>query len=211
MPVMMSVWQRIHLLERTLRQLENQRDVTVHFYLLNNNHLLKREIEFVVCHADNQYSCFSRFVWMSELCHLYPFFVVIDDDQAFGLDLLRTLWKEKIWGDAVGSHARSFTPGKSYWHKRPSPLGQLATYCGPGGMIIDSRLLGARRLLECPEEYMMMDDIWLSYVLDHHLGAPMLRSSVEIATTDHAGDTWWRISDQKTACLEALRESGWRV
>ena len=42
----------------------------------------------------------------------------------------------------TGCHAYRFQRGRDYWRKARAKPGHAADYCGPGGMIIDSRLLG---------------------------------------------------------------------
>ncbi len=221
-PVLMAVWQRVHLLERTLDRLAAQEGVSVDFYIVNNNPTVAAAVEqlasrfapplrVAVAHGDNALGCFGRWVHLARLRHRYPFLVVIDDDQVFDSRFLRTLWEDKVAGGIAACHAFAFDARRAYWEKRRLRPGERATYCGPGGMIIDSRLLDSRRLLACPQEYMMLDDLWLSHVVDHHLRAPMVRSSAMVTMTDRAGDTWWRLYDRKIAALETLRRSGWRV
>ncbi len=137
---------------------------------------------------------------------------MIDDDQIFDGNFLQTLWYERIVGGVVACHAFQFRRRKDYWGKeRVAHAGAAATYCGPGGMIIDGRLLAARKLLECPRKYMMMDDIWLSYVLEHHLKAPLVKSSAKVDMIDPASDTWPRLREEKIGMLESLRDAGWKV
>jgi hypothetical protein len=40
----------------------------------------------------------------------------------------------------------------------------LAHYCGTGGAVIDTKLLGASDLYECPRRYWFIEDLWASYV-----------------------------------------------
>jgi Glycosyl transferase family 2 len=221
-PVVMAVWRRVHLLERTLSRLSTQKGVRAEFHILNNNFDARAEVEQIaarfrsrlaitIVRRDNESGCFGRFLYMRQLSQEYPYIVVIDDDQLFDDDFLRTLCEDRIVGGIAGCHAFRFQRRKDYWHKQQLRAGQLADYCGPGGMIIDSRLLGSRRLLGCPRDYMMMDDIWLSYVIGHHLKAPMVRSAAMVAMTDLAGDTWHRIRAEKIGMLETLRDAGWEV
>ena len=58
---------------------------------------------------------------------------------------------------------------------------------------------------------MMMDDIWLSYAVGHHLNAPIVRSGANVVMIDLAGDTWHRIREEKVQMLETLREADWII
>jgi hypothetical protein len=221
-PVVMAVWRRVHLLEGTLSRLSMQTGVRADLHILNHNPDAQAEVEQIaarfrsrlavtVVHSDNASGCFGRFLYMRRLSQRYPYIVVIDDDQVFDDSFLRTLCEDRIAGGIAACHVFRFQRKKDYWHKQRLLPGRFANYCGPGGMIIDSRLLGSRRLLTCPRDYMMMDDIWLSYVVGHHLNAPIVRSGADVAMIDLPGDTWHRIRDEKILMLETLREAGWAV
>ena len=56
-----------------------------------------------------------------------------------------------------------------------------------------------------------MDDIWLSYVANHVLKAPVRKSSAAVKMIDTAGDTWPTIRSKKIEFLEELRRRGWKV
>jgi hypothetical protein len=221
-PVVMSVWRRVHLLENTLSLLAAQRGVRANLHVINNNPGMQAAIERIaagfhsrmtitIVRGDNRFGCFARFLYMHKLRRRYPFIIVIDDDQVFGHDFLRTLWHDRIAGGVVGCHAFQFHRRKDYWRKQRLRAGAVATYCGPGGMIIDSGLLEAPALLACPSEYMMMDDIWLAYVLGHRLKAPMAKSAAKVEMIDLAADTWHRIREEKILMLETLRDTGWEA
>lgn len=219
-PVMMCVWRRPHLLQRTIDQLAGQFHVQPRLYLWNNNRLLQEEIDRTI--AENRHrlpievhhhhfniGCFGRFMHAQPLLEQFPFFVIIDDDQQFDDDFLWKLWNDRIPGGVAASYARGFIRNEQYWERRDLEFGEKANYTGPGGMIIDARLLADPRLLQCPEEYWMCDDIWISYLLDHLIGAPMKRSSAVVKMTDIPNDTFHSLRQTKVDFLEELRRSGW--
>jgi hypothetical protein len=221
-PVIMSLWKRLPLLDRSLFQLAHQEGVRPTVYLLNNNPHVKQEVEkevaryrsrlaIHVVHSDNSLSCFGRFVLARRIRNGSPFLFFIDDDQAFDRTFLRTLWHERTEGGITGCHAHRFRRSRDYWRKERSKAGRGADYCGPGGMIIDSRLLDQPALLRAPPEALIMDDIWLSYVANHVLKAPIRKSSAAVEMTDMAGDTWPTIHSKKIEFLEELRRRGWKV
>jgi hypothetical protein len=221
-PVIMSLWKRLPLLDRSLYQLAHQEGIRPTVYLLNNNPHIKQEVEkevtryrsrlaIHVVHSDNSLSFFSRFVLARRVRNGSPFLFFIDDDQAFDRTFLRTLWHERTEGGITGCHAYRFRRSRDYWRKESAKAGHGADYCGPGGMIIDSRLLGQPALFRAPPEALIMDDIWLSYVANHVFKAPVRKSSAAVQMIDPAGDTWPTLRGKKIEFLEELRRRGWKI
>ena len=122
-PVVMAVWRRVHLLERTLSRLSMQNGVRAELHMLNNNSDAQTEIEQIaarfrsrlditIAHSNNKSSCFGRFLYMHQLRHEHPFIVVIDDDQLFDDHFLRTLCEDRIVGGIAAVHRLSFSEEK---------------------------------------------------------------------------------------------------
>lgn len=221
-PVMMCVWRRPHLLQRTFDQLAGQFRVKPHLYLWNNNIAVRDEVDRIVAenghrlpvsvrHSPTNVGCFGRFIHAQPLIDKYPYFVVIDDDQRFDEPFLHTLWHEKVELGAVAAYARGFIRNDPYWSRTRLEPGEPATYCGPGGMIIDRRVLADKRLLKCPDKYWMMDDIWLSHLLHHRRRATVRKSSAVVEMTDGKNDTYHGLKSNKVEFLDALRDKGWKV
>jgi hypothetical protein len=218
----MCVWKRIHLLPMTLQQLCRQIGVVVDFYIWNNNGSVVYKVEKIAAtyrsdiniqihHHPSNVACIGRFWLASRLRNRYPFVVFIDDDQQFNDTFLLTLWNERVSGGVAACHCLSFIKGEDYWTRtRPNP-GDSATYCGPGGMIMDTRLLAHQELQTCHRNSWIMDDIWLSHFLGHKLGSPIVKSSAELVMIDRANDTFLGLRDKKRAYLDELRAKGWDV
>ena len=177
-PVVMCVWKRVNLLPVTLDLLCRQQGVEVDFYIWNNNAAAGSEVErfaasyrawmsIEVRHSLTNVACIGRFWLAQELRRRYPFVVFIDDDQYFGETFLFKLWCERTLGGVTACHCRDFVPGKDYWNRTMPAPGEPAQYCGPGGMIMDARLLASKEFRKCPKASWIMDDIWLSHLLGH--------------------------------------------
>jgi hypothetical protein len=221
-PVVMSICKRVGLLERTLHQLSKQEGVRPLPFFLNNNPAIARDVEEEVrkhgrklrirlTHSDNRLACFGRFVLARQIKNGYPFLVFIDDDQQFDRTFLRNLWDERTANGVTGCHAFAFEKGGTYWHRHELEAGERAHYCGPGGMILDSRLLDRPELFHVPKQGLLIDDIWFSHFLNKVVQAPMHKSSARVRMIDQKNDTWHTIHRDKVEFLEHLREQGWNV
>ena len=86
-------------------------------------------------------------------------------------------------GGIPGCHVFRFQRKKDYWHKQRL-LRAICELLRPGRN--DHRQPAARvaAVPSCPRDYMMMDDIWLSYVVGHHLNAPIVRSGADVAMSN---------------------------
>ena len=220
--VVMCVWRRLHLLNRTLQQLIDQQWVHIDLFLWNNNFQKAIELESIasqyrpllniqIQHSRTNVGCFGRFYFAKQLRQRYPFFVVIDDDQYFDDWFIRQLWDEKQEGGVTGCHAFRFLNDQDYWKRlRPDP-GDQVTYCGPGGMILDSKLLDHPSFFACPDQYWIMDDIWLSYAFNHVMQVPMRKASATVSMIDNVNDTYHSLRVMKTEFLTELRRQGWQV
>lgn len=220
-PVVMCLWRRPHLLERTLNQLLAQRSVHVELHLLNNNAAIRGRVDAIVAryrahlcvdvvHGTNRLGCFGRFALARRIRGSFPFVVVIDDDQVFDEWFLRTLWDERARGGVCAAYARDWI-GERYVDRCFPEPGEPAQYCGPGGMILDTRILDGPELMQCPERYYLVDDLWQSFVYGHVLRVPAFRASARVAMADRANDLWVHLYDRKDAVLQSLRREGWAV
>lgn len=220
--VFMCVWRRLNLLPKTLQQLIDQQWVSIDLYLWNNDIGQSINLETIVAryrpyinvdiqHSPTNVGCFGRFFYAYQLRQCYPFFVVIDDDQYFDDWFVRTLWDERQAGGVTACHAFRFIQNRSYWERlRADPLDEVS-YCGPGGMILDSQLIEHPSFFACPDKFWIMDDIWLSYVFHHVMRVPMRKSSASIRMIDSANDTFHSLRNKKTEFLTELRRQGWKV
>ena len=220
--VFMCVWKRLHLLRRMLDQLTQQHGVAVDFHILNNNPAIRSQLADIVApyqrslrirmrHSSKNVGSFGRFVYAKDAGRHYPFVIFVDDDQEFDEDFLQRLWDEKIVGGVCSAYAYRFIRNDDYWKRIAPESGDRVEYCGPGGMILDSRVLASPWLYRGPPEGWMMDDIWLSYVFHHRLRLPMTKCSAPVRMTDRANDTWLTIRDEKSRFMMELRREGWRV
>jgi len=178
LPVVMCLWNRPHLLARTLADLAAQRDAPALRLLLWSNrpendaaflsavreHGATGAIASVEFHSSRvNLGGIARFVVAR---HLAPArrstpFVMIDDDEAVSADFIRHLLDAYRPSGLAGLWAFEVVQG--YWDRRELPGGAEADYVGTGGSICDTRLVHQRGFFSrLPARFGFLEDIWAS-------------------------------------------------
>jgi hypothetical protein len=195
LPVVMCTWKRIERLPRTIELLAAQRCVRPHLYLWNNNRGAAPTVDATidrmpligveVSHSGTNVGGFGRFFYARELAGTYPYVVFIDDDEDFDERLLATFLSEAKPRTASGYWSFNFSSTRDYWASRIQPsAGERVTYCGTGGMIIDTSVFLCDGLFRCPSRYWFIEDLWLSYFAGHVCGWTLYKSKASI-TIEH--------------------------
>lgn len=187
--VIMCVWSRFNLLEKTLDMLESQTDKNFDFFIWNNNSKVKEVKDLF---NENKYSFnietktyhqniggIGRFYYAHYISNQYDYVIFIDDDQEFDKNLIKTFkeeanpqtisgwWAYKIWGE--------------YNQRTRSQPYQEADYVGTGGMICPTSIFQDFKLFETlPREYIFVEDLWLSYFAKYEHNYKLQSSNVNI-------------------------------
>ncbi len=220
--VIMCTWRRIDRLPITLAQLAAQKGSAPHLYIWNNNPDARAEVDRYVAnapaglqvqvhHSPSNIGGFGRFHYAKKLAAHYPYVIFIDDDQEFETDTIQTLAREFKPRTIKGQHAFNFITPRSYWLRLPAGRGKPATYIGTCGMVADSQIFTHDILFDCPPEYRFIEDLWLCYVAEHHLGWRLRRSHVRMRFVIDTKNQFHGLMAQKTAFLRYLTNRGWRV
>eukprot|EP00963_Diacronema_lutheri_P005777 scaffold458_cov424-Pavlova_lutheri.AAC.4 len=119
---------------------------------------------------------FGRFMVAQKLLERYliDYFVFVDDDQHFPPEFMSELWAERLPQSYIGWFGKRFH-GEKYWAKFSPSLAQIKAksanhidsfqYVGTGGSIIDASIFLSEEVFNCPLEYRMVEDLWLSHVV----------------------------------------------
>lgn len=88
--------------------------------------------------------------------------IVLDDDQDVRPDFVSRAIS--AYDPAAISAWWAWNVREYYWDREATPPGGTANYIGPGGSVMSDRLfLDAGFFTEIPEQFRMLDDIWLSH------------------------------------------------
>lgn len=218
--VIFCTWMRKENFENTMACLKRQTEATFDIYIWNNNYselkffetaversnILSKKIPFIkITHSPENVGGVGRFKLACNLAREFDKFIFIDDDQVLPQDMISRFlhahekksiyswWAWKIDGD-------------SYWSKRERVVAKDADYCGTGGMIIDSEIFRDPEVLEIPEKYKFMEDIWLSFFAKYKHGYKLRGIEVDIKNIQDQKNQWPKLVKQKDEFYKYLIE-----
>lgn len=188
--VIMCTFRRLDILPKTLDLLKNQTDTDFDLYIWNNNQEVrdlqplnaKNHYPFrIECHHSSYNTGgIGRFYQCQKISDEYEYAIFIDDDQRFDPFLIETLkkeakpkvisgwWAYKIWGN-YNQRTRC--------HSR-----QEADYIGTGGMVCPMEIFKNEGLFrDIPEEYIFIEDLWLSFFARYECGYKLQKSEVNMS------------------------------
>lgn len=225
--VIFCTWARKENFAATLDSLARQTWKGFKVYIWNNNILEKdffdkhvalydvvsilRPIKSYEClnikiiHSESNIGGVGRFKLACDLAYEFDKLIFVDDDQTLPPDMISRFlnaheqksiyswWAWKIDGD-------------SYWSKRERVVAKDADYCGTGGMIIDSDIFRDPEVLEIPEQYKFMEDIWLSFFAKYKHGYKLRGIEIDIKNIEDQKNQWPNLVKQKDEFYKYLIE-----
>jgi hypothetical protein len=218
-PVVVCVWRRPHRLERTIAALAAQSHGPVRLCLWNNNPSLRdfvdrmaaqeRGIHVDVVHSARNVGGFGRFYLARRIADEHGLVVFLDDDQDPAADFLETLLGGFGPRTAASAWGYRFRGRERYADRYPARPGQRVKYCGTRGMVCDTSAFLEPAVFACPKRYWFVEDLWLSYVLDHLLAWPLFRSEAEIGSDADEHDQYRYLGPTKDRLFRYLVRRGW--
>jgi hypothetical protein len=200
--LVMCIYRRPHLLERTLRGLRAQSRRADRVVLVNNNPQIREFVDGTVggqaevVHNPGNEGGWARFLQARRLGQEGMGRVVfIDDDMSLGPDFVASLCDDYREDGLVGPYAFTFRPPfDDYWAKSRVPVGAEAHYIGTCGMIVPLGVFEGPGIEACPARLRMgMEDLWLSAYCRDGLGMRLVRSRAVLCTPEgNDGQATWR-------------------
>lgn len=168
---------RLTNMPKFLNRLNNQTNKDFDFYISNNaenkdtkiiGYLAKYGnglgINVSIKNYHNQYKMFSRFYLAKELAEQgYEKVIFVDDDQ-----MLSSSFIQDCHDQYDDKYIKSFYAHKfedDYWKKVRLVGNEDGNYAGGGGLLCPASLFLDERFFDVPEEYYIIDDLWLSYFI----------------------------------------------
>jgi len=197
-----ALWNRPERIVDVVRMLSEQdADVDIDLYLWNNNRgdhqfyvsectriMAEASISgsirsIVLARSPINVGSIGRFYWARHLPSVSEpddIVVVIDDDEDLERDFVSTALAHAR-PDRISAWWSWTVPGDDYWHRTPARLGDQVDHIGPGGAVVPRPLVAHRRFFtRLPDEYRMLDDLWLSAWARAH-GVELAHLPVEIS------------------------------
>lgn len=190
--LILCIFKRLENLSSTLININNQTNKSFDFYISNNSDgtldkkiysIVSKNIihnNFKIYNHHNEYKQFSRFLIAKDLANQgYEKVIFIDDDEIIPKEFIQDCLDQYEHNVLKSFYAHKIF--KNYWHKEKLLDNEYGQYAGTGGLICDSKLFLNDGFFECPKEYYIIDDLWLSYyackILDYKI--KLLKTNIQ--------------------------------
>lgn len=175
--LIMCTYIRLSTMPRLLKKIQEQTNKDFDFYVSNNaenkdNKLIGSfkkygsdlGVNVFIKNYNNVYKQFSRFYLAKELAQQgYDKIIFVDDDEILPKSFIQDCYYQYEDGYVKSFYAHKFD--SDYWKKIRLKENELGNYAGTGGLICSSKLFLDENFFTCPEEYYIIDDLWLSYYI----------------------------------------------
>lgn len=180
--VVLLVWQRINTLRNTLRSLANQTNQNFDVYISNGNlklidavenhvSIFSNKLNIEVSHDGNEHYSFRRMFVGKKLAEAGKEIILfLDDDISFPPTYVDDCLRQYEPKTYKSGYAWSFQDnGQDYYRKRTriKDFNQTVHYCGTGISMVDAKIFLDKRLFDAPKEAYKIEDLWLSYFVQH--------------------------------------------
>jgi glycosyltransferase involved in cell wall biosynthesis len=175
--LIMCTYIRFENLKTTLGCIQRQTNKDFDFYIVDNSNRHTKllgylekfgnGIDISVHNYHNEFKQFARFVLARDLAEQgYEKIIFIDDDEIIPDTFIQEC-HDQYEPDKVKSFWAHMVE-KIYNSKVKLEKNEYGNYAGTGGLICHSSLFLNDEFFDCPEEYWIIDDLWLSfYILKH--------------------------------------------
>ena len=174
--LIMCTYIRLENLPITIKCLINQTNTDFDFYICNNSNnddkLLKiinkyksrSNFNISVYNYFNEFKQFARFLVAQDLAKEgYDRVIFIDDDEILPETFIQECHDQ--YEDMSVKSFWSHKVEKIYKKKIKLEKHELGNYAGTGGLVCSSSLFLDDFFFSCPEEFWIIDDLWLSYYI----------------------------------------------
>jgi glycosyltransferase involved in cell wall biosynthesis len=215
----------LHIINTNTDEWESTQDI------INNTLIEKIQIKLINTN-DNLYG-YARFLYVKHLLDkkFVQYVIFIDDDQILKPDWVKSVFDKREPFSYMCWHGRNFKriQGEeiSYWKSDllyddivKNKAGDVCEYeyGATSGCIIDSHIFNFEIVFRCPLRFRMIEDLWLSFVVKHILGMPILRlfftpniNEEELYNKHNDDSLFLKIKEKKQACLRELIGAGFLV
>jgi len=214
--VIMCVYKRVERLPETIRLLEQQTNKNFRFIIWNNSGIeispQSNSLNMLVHNSEKNIGGIGRFYAVKTYCGKFEKIIFIDDDQIFNNTLIADFIKIYEVNKIKSWHSFIIIDENNYFNrKKISKCGVKCNYCGTGGMILNSSIFFDEGLYQIPNEYIFIEDLWLSFYAITIHGYVLEHASVNIQIIIDEHDQYKLLIDKKTKFLKYLIEKKWNI
>ena len=172
--LIMCTYIRFENLKTTLGCIERQTNKDFDFYIVDNSNRHEKLLGYLkkfdngmnigVHRYNNEFKQFSRFLLARDLAEQgYEKIIFIDDDEIIPNTFIQECY-DQYEEDCVKSFWAHMVEDR-YTRKIKLEKNEIGNYAGTGGLVCSSKLFLNEDFFDCPEEYWIIDDLWLSYYI----------------------------------------------
>jgi glycosyltransferase involved in cell wall biosynthesis len=168
----MCTYIRFENLNTTLACINNQTNKDFDFYIIDNSGQNEKLLKYLdkfkgnlsisIHNYANDFKQFARFLLAKDLAEDgYEKIIFIDDDE-----IIPNTFIEECHSQYDESCVKSFWAHRvnsKYKRKIKVEKEEVGNYAGTGGLICSAKLFLNEDFFDCPEEFWIIDDLWLSY------------------------------------------------
>ena len=165
--VFFTVYNRFENLERSINLFKMQTDKRFDLFIVNNSNRNIDSLVDIDCEIidmKNKYKHYGRYLAVREILDRgYEMIAFLDDDI-----IISSKYISDCYRNFEPQYVKSFWAfeiATDYWVRKKLRGSTNGHYCGGGGLLAPVDLFQVPQLYECPEEYWILDDLWMSHVI----------------------------------------------
>jgi len=200
--VFFTVYDRFENFYQSMRAFKNQINKDFDLYVVNNSSgfiddmVEELDVDCTVINLHNERNIYGRFFAVKAVLKKgYEAVAFMDDDIIFPPD-----YTQRCINQYDPRYIKSFWAfqiADDYWTRKKLHRDQNGHYAGAGGLLAPIDFFRVPQLYECPEEYWIMDDIWMSHVVLAYTKYKIRIFSVPIVFLDDKKATYKKIREEK--------------
>lgn len=220
--IIMCIWKRIENLDKIIFALKNQTYKNFKYVIWNNNNEKNSEIQNIInqydldcelINSEKNVGGFGRFYAAKKYAKEYKKIIFFDDDQIPLSNFIEKMNESYENNTIKSNHTFKINSNNDYWKRTKTSIkNNVANYCGTGGMILDSSIFLYDELFKCPEKYLFIEDLWLSFIAQHMLNWKLEALSAPLTLLNDGKDQYIKLKQLKSEFLKYLTfEKKWNL
>lgn len=213
--IIMCIWKRVNNLDKILTCLSNQTYKNFKLVIWDNseqkkeveNIISKYKLDIDIIKSEKNIGGIGRFYAAKKYQNEYKTVIFFDDDQFPQENFVEIMVKNYEPHTIKSRHCYKIVSKTDYWNRRKiMPNNTNINYCGTCGMVLDSEIFKFDDLFNFPEEYLFIEDLWISFYAQHKLRWKLQSIDVPLTLVDDGKDQFRGLINKKSDFLKYLVE-----
>jgi glycosyltransferase involved in cell wall biosynthesis len=198
--VFLTVYDRFENLTQTLRSFHNQLNKEFDLFIVNNSDRKIDDLVNIECeiiNMRNEFNIYGRFFAVQKVLNRgYEMIAFLDDDI-----IIPPTYTKLCYMHFDPKYIKSFWAfelGNDYWVRKKLSGTTNGHYAGAGGLLAPAEFFRVPELYECPPDYWIMDDIWMSHVVLAYTDYKIRYLPIPVRMLDDDKATYKKIRQKKS-------------